>query len=73
MGMYEVINLCAARRRYWALRFLELDNLQSELLARSRDALKRSQELLVVSKPTSSLVCVDAVRQHHLVEPRRRP
>ena len=35
-----------AQQRYWAQRFPELDSVQSELLARSREALRKSRDAL---------------------------
>jgi hypothetical protein len=46
MGMNAVIAARRVRQRYWTQRFLELDSMQSELLARSGEALWKSRVAL---------------------------
>ena len=46
MDMNEFIAARHARQRYWTQRFLELDSVQSELLARSQEALRKSYDAL---------------------------
>ena len=44
MDVNEFTAARRARQRYWTQRFLELDSVQSELLARSQEALRKSHD-----------------------------